>query len=49
MTRVETQPKIADAGYRRDFMERMMGYLFNPATTRDGLPVASVYAITVTP
>ena len=49
VTRVETQPKIADAGYRRAFMERMMGYLFNPATTRDGQPVASVYPITITP
>ncbi len=49
VTRVETQPQIADAGYRRNFMERMMGYLFNPATTRDGQPVASVFTITVTP
>jgi hypothetical protein len=49
VTRVEMQPKIADAGYRRDFTERMMGYLFNPATTRDGQPVASVYVITLTP
>jgi len=49
VTRVEMQPKIADAGYRRDFTERMMGYLFNPATTRDGQPVASVYTITLTP
>src|SRR6266704_1769484 len=26
-----------DSGYRREFTERMMGYLFNPATTRDGV------------
>jgi hypothetical protein len=49
VTRVNADPEIGDAGYRRAFMERMMGYLFNPATTRDGQPVASVYVITVTP
>ncbi len=49
VTRVDVQPRIADAGYRRDFNERMMGYLFNPATTRDGQPVASTYVITLTP
>ena len=49
VTAVDVQPKIADPGYRRDFTERMMGYLFNPATTRDGQPVASVYTITLTP
>ena len=49
VVRVEVQPQIADAAYRRAFTERMMGYLFNPATTRDGQPVASVYPITLTP
>lgn len=49
VSRVDVQPRIADAGYRRDFSERMMGYLFNPATTRDGQPVASTYVITLTP
>lgn len=49
VTRVEVDPPIAHAGYRREFMERMMAYLFNPATTRDGQRIASVYSITLTP
>lgn len=47
VTRVRVDPEIGEAGYRHAFIERMMGYLFNPATTRDGQPVASVYVITL--
>jgi hypothetical protein len=42
-------PPIRDAAYRRDFTERMMGYLFNPAMTRDGRRVAYVARVTVIP
>lgn len=49
VTRVEVTPPIKDAGYRRDFTERMMGYLFNPATTRDGRHVDYVASVTVIP
>lgn len=49
VTRVEVTPPIRDAGYRREFTERMMGYLFNPATTRDGLRVEYVASVTVIP
>ena len=49
VTRVEVDPPIKDAAYRREFMERMQGYLFTPAITRDGRRVASVYPMTLTP
>jgi hypothetical protein len=49
VTRVEVTPAIKDAGYRREFTERMMGYLFNPATTRDGRRVDYIASVTVIP
>ena len=49
VTRVEVSPPIKDAGYRREFTERMMGYLFNPATTRDGRRVEYIASVTVIP
>jgi len=49
VTRVEVTPPINDADYRREFTERMMGYLFNPATTRDGRHVDYVASVTVIP
>ena len=49
VTRVEVTPPIKDAGYRREFTERMMGYFFNPATTRDGHRVDYVASVTVIP
>jgi len=49
VTRVEVTPPIRDSGYRREFTERMMGYLFNPATTRDGRHVDYVASVTVIP
>jgi hypothetical protein len=47
--RVETNPPIKDGDYRRQFIERMMGYQFNPATTRDGRHVDQVFSVTITP
>lgn len=49
VTRVEVTPPIKDRGYAREFTERMMGYLFNPATTRDGRRVEFVASVTVIP
>ncbi|HUC41530.1 MAG TPA: hypothetical protein VMR92_11885 [Gemmatimonadales bacterium] len=49
VTRVEVNPPIKDSGYRREFTERMMGYLFNPATTRDGRHVDYVTSLVVYP
>lgn len=48
VARVEVTPPIKDAGYRREFVERMMGYLFNPARTLDGRPVDGVANLTLT-
>ena len=49
VTRVEVSPPIKDEGYRREFTERMMGVLFNPATTRDGRPVDYIATVTLIP
>jgi protein TonB len=49
VTRVEVTPPIKDSDYRREFTERMMGYLFNPATTRDGRRVDFIASATVIP
>jgi hypothetical protein len=49
VTRVEITPPIKDAAYRRQFNERMMGYLFTPAATRDGRRVDYVASVTVIP
>jgi hypothetical protein len=48
VSRVEVTPPIRDAGYRREFEQRMMGFLFNPATTRDGRRVDSITIVTIT-
>lgn len=47
--RVEVEPPIDDAGYRRKFLERMYQYVFTPARAPDGIPVAAHTAITVVP
>jgi len=49
VTRVAVDPDMKDAGYRRQFLERMMSFQFNPATTQSGQPVASTYDIMITP
>lgn len=45
VTRVEVTPPIKDAEYRREFMKRMMGYLFRPARARDGRAVDFVATV----
>jgi hypothetical protein len=45
VTRVEIDPPIADAAYRREFQQRMMAYQFYPAHTRDGRNVASIVLV----
>ncbi len=45
VTRVEVDPPIADADYRREFQQRMLAYRFYPARTRDGQSVASVVTV----
>jgi TonB family protein len=47
VTRVEVDPSIPDAAYGREFQQRMMAYLFYPAHTRDGRPIADVVTISV--
>jgi hypothetical protein len=49
VTKIEVTPPIKDSGYRREFTERMMGYLFKPATTRDGRPIESIASLVVYP
>lgn len=45
VTRVEIDPPITDEAYRRDLLERMRGYQFYPARTRDGQTIASVVTV----
>ena len=45
VTRVEMEPPPREAGCRREMTERLMGYKFRPATTRDGQPVSSIFQI----
>jgi len=45
VTRVTVEPPITDAGYSREFQQRMMAYQFYPAHTRDGRKVASVITV----
>jgi TonB family protein len=45
VTRVEIDPPITDGAYGRDLLERMRGYQFYPARTRDGRAVASVVTV----
>jgi hypothetical protein len=42
---VEVVPPIKDAGYRREFMKRMMGYVFRPARMRDGRTIESIATV----
>ena len=49
VTRVDVTPTITNEKYLQEFTKRMMGYLFNPATTRDGRPVDFVVTVTVVP
>jgi hypothetical protein len=49
VTRVEVTPPIKDERYRREFVEQMMGHLFNPATTRDGRTVDFVATVIIYP
>lgn len=48
VTRVEITPEMEDAGYRRRFVERMVGYRFRPAHTLDGAAVNGHFVITFT-
>jgi len=47
VTDVEIQPPPRDKSCRRDFEVRMRGYRFEPAKTREGAAVASIYPITI--
>lgn len=45
VSRVAIDPLPKDAGCRRDMREKMKGYQFLPARTRDGRAVARVYQV----
>ncbi len=48
VTKVEVEPAIGDAGYRRKFLEQMYQFQFNPARTADGTPVSGHVVIPIT-
>ncbi len=45
--RVEINPEPRDRKYAREFRQRMEGYLFRPARSAEGAPVAGVFSIKV--
>ena len=45
VARVAVDPSPKNAGCRREMLDKMMGYQFLPARTRDGRAVASVYEV----
>jgi hypothetical protein len=47
VTAIDIQPLPRDESCRRDFEARMRGYRFEPARTRDGVAVASVFTIII--
>jgi hypothetical protein len=49
VTRVEVEPRITDAAYRKKFMEKMRQFTFHPARRADGTPVAAQYDVLITP
>ena len=49
VTKVEIEPRIADAKYRKKFMEKMRQFTFHPARSADGTPVAAHYDVLITP
>ena len=48
VTRVEVDPQIEDAAYRRKFLEQMYQFQFTPARTLDGQPVDGHVVIPMT-
>ncbi len=48
VTRVEVEPEIEDADYRRKFLEQMRQFQFTPARTLDGRPVSGHIVIPIT-
>ncbi len=49
VTRIEVEPRIPDAGYRREFHERMRQFRFYPARDSEDNPIASFYDAWIIP
>jgi len=47
VTQVDVDPPIDDAAYRREFLERMQAYRFEPTRRRDGRPAPCVVTVQV--
>jgi protein TonB len=47
--RIEVEPRIPDASYRREFHERMRQFRFYPARDADGNAIPSYYDVRITP
>ena len=48
VSRVAVEPPPKNGGCRREVQDKMMGYQFHPARTRDGRAVAYVYQVQLT-
>ena len=49
VTKVEVEPRIEDASYRKKFMDKMRQFTFHPARALDGTPVAAHYDVVIIP
>lgn len=47
VTQVKVDPEPKDGGCRREMMDKMMGYQFLPARSRDGRAIAGTYQVTL--
>jgi periplasmic protein TonB len=48
VTRIDVDPEIEDAAYRRQFMDKMRAFKFRPARTLDGEPVNGRLVVPIT-
>ena len=47
VSRMSVEPQVKDGDCRREVLDRMKGFQFLPARTRDGQPVPSMYRVTM--
>jgi TonB family protein len=49
VTKVEVEPKIEDAAFRKALLDRLRQWVFYPARTEEGRPVRGEFMVPYTP